>query len=123
VTIPGTTPDEPGTRRQADVPHVPAPRLPEDDRRELHDYPYDLPSPDDYENWRELNDDDPYDPHGPYGDLFPDEYLPWLIGRAKFHIVVARAPGWDPGGPPSLDELLENLARTREPEPDLEAEP
>ena len=37
------------------------------------DDPYDLPSPDDYENWRELQDD-PYDP---YGDLFPDEYLPW----------------------------------------------
>ena len=104
MTIPGKTPDESGTRRKADVPHVPAPRLPEDDRRELHD-------------------DDPYDPHGPYGDLFPDEYLPWLIGRAKFHIVVAQAPGWDPGGPPSLDELLENLARTRDPEPDLEAEP
>jgi hypothetical protein len=76
VTIPGKTPDEPGTRRQADFPHVPAPRLPEDDRRELHDDPYDLPSPDDYENWRELHDDDPYDPHGPYGDLFPMSTCP-----------------------------------------------
>ena len=123
MTIPGKTPGEPGTRRQADVPHVPAPRLPEDDRRELHDDPYDLPSPDHYENWRELHDDDPYDPHGPYGDLFPDEYLPWLIGRAKFHIVVDQRRDWQHGGPPSLAELLENLAHTRDPEPDLEAEP
>ena len=119
VTIPGKTPDEPGTRRQADGPHVPAPRLAEDDWHELQDDPHDLPSPDDYENWRELQDD-PYDP---YGDLFPDEYLPWLIGRAEYHIVVDQRRDWQPGGPPSLAELLENLARTREPEPDLEAEP
>ena len=121
MTIHGKTPDEPGTRRQADGPHVPDPRLPEDDRRELHDDPRDLPSIDDYENWRELQDD-PYDP---YGDLLPDEYLPWLIGRAEYHIVVDQRRDWQPGGPPSLAELLENLARTREPEPepDLEAEP
>ncbi len=119
MTIPGTTPDEPETRRQADVPHVPAPRLPEEDWHELQDDPHDLPSPDDYENWRELQDD----PHDPYGDLFPDEYLPWLIARAEYHIVVDQRRGWQPGGPPSLAELLENLARTREPEPDLEAEP
>ena len=99
------------------------PRLAEEDGRELHDDPYDLRGPDDYENWRELHDDDPSDPHGPYGDLFPDEYLPWLIGRAKFHIVVDQRRDWQHGGPPSLAELLENLARTREPEPDLEAEP
>jgi hypothetical protein len=98
VIIPGNTPDEPGTRRQADAPNVPAPRLAE-------------------ENWRELQDD----PHDPY-DLLPDEYLPWLLARAEYHIVVAQAPGWNPGGPPSLDEALET-GHTREPEPDLEAEP
>jgi hypothetical protein len=117
VTIPGTTPDEPGTHRQADVPHVPAPRLPEEDLRELQDDPHDLPSPGDYENWRELQDD-PYDP---YDLLFPDEYEPWRMGRAEYVIVVDQARGWNPGGPPSLAELLET-GRTREPEPDLEAE-
>ena len=123
MTIPGTTPDEPGTRRQADGPHVPAPRLPEDDRRELNDDPYDLPGLDDYENWRELHDDDPYDPHGPYGDLFPDEYLPWLIGRAKYRIVVDQRRDWRPRRSTVPHRLLENLARARDPRPDLEAGP
>jgi hypothetical protein len=45
VTIPGKTPDEPGTRRQADSPHVPAQRPEAEDLRELQD-PYDLPLPD-----------------------------------------------------------------------------
>ena len=102
MTRPSKTPDEPLNRRHADDHHVPAPR-----------------SADDYENWLELQDD----PHDPYGLLVPDGYEPWRKHGPKFHIVVAQAPGWDPGGPPSLDELLENLARTRDPEPDLEAEP
>jgi len=39
-------------------------------------------------------------------------------------IVVDQLHGWRPGEPPSLAELLEaGPARTREPEPDLEAEP
>jgi hypothetical protein len=117
VTIPGKTPGEPGTRRQAGVPHVPAPRLPQDDWRELHDDPCDLPSPDDYENWRELHDD-PYDLPG------PDDYEPWHKDGPVYAFVVDRVRGWPPGGPPSLAELLETKpARTREPEPDLEAEP
>jgi hypothetical protein len=100
VTLPGKTPDEPGTRRQVDNPHVPAPRL-----------------ADDYENWRELQDD-------PYDDLpLPDDYEPWHKHGPKYHIVVDQRRDWQHGGPPSLAELLENLARTREPEPDLEAEP
>ena len=37
-------------------------------------------------------------------------------------IVVDQLRGWQPGGPPSLAEVLET-GRTREPEPDLEAEP
>jgi hypothetical protein len=105
VITPGKTPGEPGTRRQADGPHIPAQRLAE-------------------ENWRELQDD-PYDP---YDLLFPDEYEPWRVGRAEYVIVVDEARGWNPGGPPSLAELLETgrtpqTGRTRKPEPDLEAEP
>ena len=39
-------------------------------------------------------------------------------------IVVDQLRDWRPGQPPSLAELLEaEPARTREPEPDLEAEP
>jgi len=39
-------------------------------------------------------------------------------------IVVDQLRDWQPGRPPSLAELLETrVARTREPEPDLEAEP
>jgi hypothetical protein len=96
VTTPGKTPGGPGTRRQADGPHIPAQRLAE-------------------ETWRELQDD-------PYDLLFPDEYVPWRVGRAEYVIVVDRARGWNLGGPPSLAELLET-GRTRKPEPDLEAEP
>ena len=45
VTIHRRTPDEPGTRRQADGPLVPAPRPGDKDLREMQD-PYDLPFPD-----------------------------------------------------------------------------
>jgi hypothetical protein len=116
VTLPSKTPDEHGNRRQDDVPHIPAPRLAKDDGRELQDDSHDLPSPDDYENWRELHDD-------PYDLPAPDDYEPRQKHGPKFHIVVDRSRDWQHGGPPSLAELLENLARTREPEPDLEAEP
>ncbi len=87
------TPDEPGTRRQADGLPVPAQRPA--DMRELQD-PYDLPFPD-----------------------FSDR---WPARRPEYAIVVDQLRGWQPGGPPSLAELLET-GRTREPEPDLEAEP
>jgi hypothetical protein len=44
--------------------------------------------------------------------------------RPTYVIVVGQLRGWRPGQPPSLAELLETRpARTREPEPDLEAEP
>ena len=50
---------------------------------------------------------------------FPDRWP----HRPKYVIVVDQLRGW-PGQPPSLAELLEaGPARTREPEPDLEAEP
>ena len=96
MTIHGKTPDEPGTRRQADGPHVPAQRPMDTDMREMQD-PYDLPFPDFSDHW-------------PPGR--PSEYA----------IVVDQLRGWQPGQPPSLAELLETR-HTREPEPDLEAEP
>jgi hypothetical protein len=79
--------------RRAGRPLIPDPRPAEKDMGEMDD-PYDLPFPD---RW----------PHRP-------EYV----------IVVAQLRRWQPGQPPSLAELLEiRPARTREPEPDLEAEP
>jgi len=79
--------------RPAATPLIPDPRAAEPDRPETAE-PYDLPFPD---HW----------PHRP-------EYV----------IVVDQLHGWRPGEPPSLAELLEaGPARTREPEPDLEAEP
>ena len=80
-------------RRPAATPLVPAPRSGEQDISETAD-PYDLPFPD---QW----------PH-----------------RPKYVIVVDQLRDWQPGQPPSLAELLEaRPTRTREPEPDLEAEP
>jgi hypothetical protein len=56
----------------------------------------------------------------PYDLPFPDQ-SPY---RPKYVIVVDQLRDWRPGQPPSLAELLEaGPARTREPEPDLEAEP
>jgi hypothetical protein len=79
--------------RPAATPLIPDPRPGERDMPETAD-PYDLPFPD---HW----------PH-----------------RPKYVIVVDQLRGWRPGQPPSLAELLEaGPARTREPEPDLEAEP
>ena len=57
----------------------------------------------------------------PYDLPFPDH---WQPGRPEYVIVVDQLRGWQPGQPPSLAELLETRpARTRELEPDLEAEP
>ena len=64
------TPDEPGTRRQADGPHVPARRPRDKDMREMQD-PYDLPFPD-----------------------FSDR---WPPGRPEYAIVVDQLRGWRPG--------------------------
>jgi hypothetical protein len=50
---------------------------------------------------------------------FPDR---WPPGRPQYVIVVDQLRDWQPGQPPSLAELLET-GRTRQPEPDLEAEP
>ena len=80
-------------RRPAAMPRIPDPRPGQRDMPETTE-PYDLPFPD---HW----------PH-----------------RPKYVIVVDQLRDWRPGLPPSLAELLEaEAARTREPEPDLEAEP
>ena len=79
--------------RPAAAPLIPAPRTAERDMPETAE-PCDLPFPD---QW-------------PY--------------RPEYVIVVDQLRGWRPGQPPSLAELLEaGPAQTREPEPDLEAEP
>ena len=79
--------------RPAATPGIPDPRAAERDMPETAE-PYDLPFPD---QW----------PH-----------------RPTYVIVVDQLRDWRPGQPPSLAELLEaGPARTREPEPDLEAEP
>jgi hypothetical protein len=97
VTTTGRAPDDPGPRRQADGRLVPDPRPGDNDMREMKD-PYDLPFPD-----------------------LPDRRPP---GRPGYVIVVDQLHDWQPDQPPSLAELLETRpARTREPEPDLEAEP
>ena len=67
MTSHGRTPDEPGTRRQADGPLVPAQRPEAEDMRELQD-PYDLPFPDDR----------------------------WPQGRPTSWIVVDQLRGWQP---------------------------
>jgi hypothetical protein len=95
VTRSGKPPDEPGAHRQAGSPQVPAQRPEIEDLRELHE-PYDLPIPD-------------------YSDFLPPRLPPNAI-------VIDQPRGWQPDAPPSLAELLESI-RTREPEPDLEAEP
>lgn len=90
-------PAEPGTPRPAAMPYVPQPRPSEEDLRELRE-PYDLPTPE-----------------------YPDRWLPGPPGPV---IVIAQLRGRWPDQPLSLDEILERgLAGTRDPEPDLEAEP
>jgi hypothetical protein len=90
-----TPPDQPPPRRQAAAPRVPVQRPSEEDLLELRD-------PDEL-GIRGLGDD-------------------WPQYRPKFAIVIDQIRGT--GAPPSLAELLENLAaRTPQPEPDLEAEP
>jgi hypothetical protein len=96
VTRPGKTPDDPGTRRQPDGPQVPAQQPEIENLREPEDT-YDLPIPD------------------PYCDFVPPRLPPNAI-------VIDRIRGWQPDAPPSLAELLASI-RTREPEPDFEAEP
>jgi hypothetical protein len=81
------------SNRPAATPRIPGPRAGERDLPETAE-PDDLPFPD----------------HGPH--------------RPEYVIVVDQLRDWRPGQPPSLAELLEaGPARTREPEPDLEAEP
>ena len=79
--------------RQAATPRIPGPRAGERDMPETAE-PYDLP--------------------------FPDQWA----HRPTYVIVVDQLRDWRPDLLPSLAELLEARPdRTREPEPDLEAEP
>ena len=56
----------------------------------------------------------------PYDLPFPDHWP----HCPEYVIVVDQLRGWRPDLPPSLAELLDaGPGRTREPEPDLEAEP
>jgi hypothetical protein len=58
----------------------------------------------------------------PYDLPFPDDR--WPQGRPAYAVVVDQLRGWQTGQPSSLAEILENgHTRTRESEPDLEAEP
>jgi hypothetical protein len=95
VTSPYQRPAKyPGDRQT--VPPSPAhPKTGEKDRAEATE-PYDLPDPEDQ----------------------------WPSGRPAYLIMVDQLRDWQPARSPSLAELLETrAARTREPEPDLEAEP
>ena len=90
---PGRRKPDRPARRPAAAPLIPGPRAAERDMPENAE-PYDLPFPD---QW----------PH-----------------RPKYVIVVDQLRDWRPDLPPSLAELLEaGPDRTRESEPDLEAEP
>jgi hypothetical protein len=94
VTMPRRGRAEPATARRNAAPRVPDPRQPEQDLRELRD-PYDLP--------------------------FPHQ---WPPGRPEYVVVVDQVRDSQLGQPPSLAELLETRpACSRQPEPDLEAEP
>jgi hypothetical protein len=97
VTAPRRNPAEPGPGRRSAGPAAPDPRPSE-------------------ENLRELREPDDLGIRG-FGDGWP-QYRP------EYAIVIDQIRGT--GAPPSLAELLENLAvRTPQPqpEPDLEAEP
>jgi hypothetical protein len=95
VTNPYRPPAGNPGNRQAGPPSDADPRTGEKDQAELSD-PYDLP----------------------YSE---DQGLP---SRPSYLIVVDQLRDWQPARSPSLAELLETrAARTREPEPELEAEP
>jgi hypothetical protein len=58
----------------------------------------------------------------PYDLPFPDPPDRWPPGRPGYVIVVDQLRDWQPRQRPSLAKLLETGC-TRQPEPDLEAEP
>jgi hypothetical protein len=92
---------------------IPRPRAGSRGRRQASP----TPAPD----WRP-GDIDRSEMNEPDDLYFPDDV--WPPGRPAYVIVVAQRRGLESGHLPSLDEILQNgHARTREPEPDLEAEP
>ena len=95
MTSPSHRPAGHPGNRQAVAPSDAHPKAGEKDQAEVTE-PYDLPGPDDQ----------------------------WPSGRPAYLIVVDQLRDWQPTRSPSLAELLEpRPRRTREPEPDLEAEP
>jgi hypothetical protein len=100
MTNPADRQPDPGPAAGPPSRRIPHPRTAEKDLAEV----------------REPGDFDP-------GELpFPDDR--WPRGRPAWVVVVDQLRGWQPGQPPSLAELLETgRTRTRDPEPDLEAEP
>ena len=83
------------------APFVPPMRLSEEDLRELRDPDYDLGEPD-----------------------YPGHWLPGPPGRLPFWYVIAEHPDLRPDQPSILDQFLgRGPAPSRDPEPDLEAEP
>jgi hypothetical protein len=60
----------------------------------------------------------------PYDLPFPDFSDYWPPRLPEYAVVVDQLRGRFPGAPPSLAEALEtSRTHSREPEPDLEAEP
>jgi hypothetical protein len=99
VTTPRRKPAEHRTSRSA-APFVP-PQPSEEDLRELREPYYDLGGPE-----------------------YPEHWLPGLPRRPEYVVVIAQRPDPWPDQPPSLTELLgTGPTRSRDPEPDLEAEP
>ncbi len=95
MTSPYPRPAEYPGNRQAIPPSGAEPKAGEKDQAEVAE-PYDLPGPDDQ----------------------------WPPGRPAYLVVVDQLRDWQSTRFPSLAELLEpGTGRTRQPEPDLEAEP
>jgi hypothetical protein len=92
---------ERATPRPAATPFTPQLEPSEEDLRELRDPPYDMGCPE-----------------------YPEHWLPGPPRRPAYVIVIDQVRGQQPDQPRSLNQILESLAtRTRNPEPDLEAEP
>ena len=94
MTLPGKTPEEPGNRRQADGPQVLPERAKDEDMRELQE---------------------PHHSRSPMTPIADRPTVPSTRSSSTSSRLAARRT-------PPLGELLER-GGTRDPEPDLEAEP
>jgi hypothetical protein len=92
---------ERATPRPAATPFTPQLKPSEEDLREPRDPPYDMGGPE-----------------------YPEHWLPGLLRRPAYVLVIDQLRSQRPDQPRSPNQILESLAsRTRDPEPDLEAEP